>query len=109
MQSSDQQVPWVATSHGHGSLDLHATLGYDNTLAHELVNDATENQETALSRISLRENGGPDLPNGVDEVDDVSSSVYKPVATIAPIMSLSSQNHVQPMIESVHLQSTSIF
>ena len=102
MQSSDQQVPWVATSHGHGSLDLHATLGYDNTLAHELGNDATENQETALSRISLRENGGPDLPNGVDEVDDVSSSVYKPVATIAPIMSLSSQNHVQPMIESVH-------
>ena len=30
---SNQQVPWVATSHGHGSLDLHATLGYNNPIS----------------------------------------------------------------------------
>ena len=30
---SSQQVPWVATSHGHGSLDLHATLGYNNPIS----------------------------------------------------------------------------
>ena len=96
--NSDGQVPWVATSHGHGSLDLHATLGYDNAFAqqglnHVDVTDDAAQEETALSRISLRENGLASSPVEPEEV--------KPVATIAPMMSLSSQNHVQPMIESV--------
>lgn len=101
--SDDQQVPWVATSHGHGSLDLHATLGYDNSFAqHVESNDVTDDhqqvEQVQLSRISLRENGVSSPvhhPNGLIEEDN------KPVAAIAPMMSLSSQNHVQPMIESV--------
>ena len=70
---SNQQVPWVATSHGHGSLDLHATLGYNNPISQppdtgdvqpnpeeeeELeVNSTGGDQDTtaAVSQISLRQ------------------------------------------------------